>query len=48
MRGPHTKTKGAHINPRPEEVWRVTRPDGGGGGKGPTKDLVELYRIQSC
>ena len=27
-----------HINPRPDWVWRVTRPDGGGGWpKGPLR-----------
>ena len=24
----------SNINPRPDGVWRVTRPDGGGGAKG--------------
>ena len=27
----------ARVNPRPDGVWQVTRPDGGGGTKGPLR-----------
>ena len=32
-----------YVNPRPAGVWLVTRPAGGGGGKGPPWDLPNYW-----